>query len=432
MSNQLNILIIGSGGREHAIGWKVRQSPRCGKLYFAPGNGGTQQIGENLNCKVNDFAKLVLLAKEKQIDVVIVGPEAPLEAGIVDLFRMSKIPIVGPTKAAAQLETSKAFAKSLMNKVKVPTAGSMIFDNPGLARSWLLHNPGPRFVKASGLAAGKGAIPCISSEEAARAVHEIMEKRIFDDAGNQIVVEEWIQGIEISIHAFVEGAKYEVAPTTQDNKRLLPDGQTLPNGTNPNTGGMGAVGPVPTVDPSQVFAIRREIIEPTIDEMVDRGFPFSGILYPGLMMTSSGPKVLEFNVRGGDPETQVLMRLLKSDAVDLFEMLAKATLGEKKVEWHDDLCAVCVVVASGGYPGKIEKGYNIAGIEVATRIPEVEIFHAGTRYDDGEYYTDGGRVLGVTAVGKTFQAATGRAYQAIRCMSFPGMYYRQDIGGQYP
>ena len=428
----LNILVIGSGAREHSIGWKLSFSPRCGKLYFLPGNAGTAALGTNI---VTDVApspeNTAALARKLDIGLVIVGPEGPLAEGVVDVLREADIPVAGPTKHGARLETSKTFAKDFMREAGIPTASYHTFDDYVRALVHVRFKRRPLYIKANGLAGGKGAFPCHTAKEAEDILKRLMQKRELGEAGAQVVIEEFLEGPEISVHAFCDGLDIEMAPATQDHKRLLSDGQLRSDGTNPNTGGMGAYGPVPWVSEAELLNIERTIVEPVMNHLAQRnGDWYTGILYPGLMMTSEGPKVLEFNVRGGDPEMQVLMRLLKSDAVDLFEMVALGRFGERSVEWHKDRFVLCVTLAASGYPEKPRTGDVIDGIREAESGPNVRVFHAGTRREAGRLLTNGGRVLSVTATGPTLEHALAQAYRAVEHIHFEGMQFRPDIGRQ--
>lgn len=428
MSGKLNTLILGGGGREYAYGWKIAQSPRCGNLYFMPGNGGTALLGTNIPFSPPEWEALPSLVQQIGINLVLVGPEAPLAGGVVDILRTAGVAVVGPTKAAAQLETSKAWAKELMLENKIPTAPFCIFSNYDEAIDYVRTANRPLYIKASGLCGGKGAFPAPYVGEAERVLERLMVKRELGSAANEVVIEDTLSGYEISAHAFCDGTSYVMAPPTQDHKRLLPDGEYLPDGTNPNTGGMGAYGPVPGVSRHDLNGIK-DIVAHTLVGVAGRArCLYRGILYPGLMMTQDGPRVLEYNIRGGDPETQVLMRLLKSDALDLFEALAQGGLKDTRVEWHQDLHAVCVNLVSDGYPGKYRTGYPITGIEDAEVDPYIKVFHAGTEHHPGHgFFTNGGRVLSVTAVGSTLGDAVERAYKAVGEIHFDGMRYRKDI-----
>ncbi len=425
----MQILIIGGGGREHALAWKLSQSPRVKKIYIAPGNGGTAQIGENAPLPATAIKQLVEFAREKKIDLAVVGSDDALALGVVDEFQNAGLAIFGPSRAAAEIEASKAFAKSFMRTHKIPTAEFKVFKEYEQAIAYLKEQNGkfPLVVKASGLALGKGVMIAKTEEEAEAALRQIMVERIFGESGNEIVVEEFLDGQEISIHALSDGLTYQMFPPAQDHKRVF-EGDT-----GPNTGGMGTIAPLPWVQESDMDTITTDIVEPALRGLQSIGRPFTGILYPGVMMTSAGPKVLEFNARFGDPETQSYMRLLKTDLVELIESCLTQKLNEQKIEWHPGHAA-CVVLASGGYPGNYEKGKKISGLEQTQKIKGIELFHAGTVCENGSYYTAGGRVLGVTGQGETLQDALASAYAAAAEIHFEGMQYRKDIGAKtlYP
>lgn len=418
-----NILIIGGGGREHALAWKIAQSPRAEKIYVAPGNGGTAQTAENVPIAANDIAGLAAFAKKKAIALTVVGMDDPLALGVVDEFRKAGLLIFGPTKAADEIESSKVFAKQLMKEEGIPTADFETFADYDAASRYLNSKTAPIVVKASGLALGKGAIVCATLEEAHAAIKSIMVDRAFGDAGNEIVIEEFLEGQEISIEVFSDGKTWKMMPTAQDHKQI---GE---GDTGPNTGGIGTIAPVPWVTPDMLKTISDTIVEPALRGMAKRGRPFTGCFYPGLKMTPHGPKVLEFNARFGDPEPQSVLRLLKTDFLDILEACAEGTLDSLQIEWHQGYAA-CVVLVSGGYPNKYEKGKKITGIEEAKKITGVEIFHAGTVYENGAYYTSGGRVLGITAKSETLRGALDLAYEAAAKIHFDGMHYRKDIGAK--
>lgn len=421
----MDVLIVGSGGREHALAWKLKQSPRVGKIYVAPGNGGTRLLCENVNIEALDFENLAKFAKEKKIPLTVVGPDDPLALGIVDVFTKYGLRIFGPTKDAAQMESSKAFSKQLMTEAKIPTAEYQVFTNAAKARAYIRGKGAPIVVKASGLALGKGVYVCETLEEAEAAIDEIMVQKVHKDAGSEVVVEEYLNGPELSIHAITGGMSYVLFPASQDHKRAL-DGDK-----GANTGGMGAIVPVPWVTPDMMNTIEYQVVVPTLEALKQRGVQYKGVLYPGLIMSVNGPKVLEFNARFGDPECQAYMRLLKSDLLELIEASVDGRVFEMKssVEWNHGF-AVNIVVASGGYPESYEKGFPITGIEKAEEIEGVMVFHAATKYDNGRLVTSGGRVLGVSAVGPTLQEALNRAYKAIDCIHFDGMHFRRDIGAK--
>lgn len=421
----MKVLVIGKGGREHAIVWKLSQSPRVTKVYCAPGNAGTGIDGENVNIDVNDFDKLIKFAKKEQIGLTIVGPEEPLTLGIVDAFHKEGLRIFGPNRSAARLEGSKVFSKQLMRHADVPTAEFKIFDHPEPAKYWVDTREYPVVVKADGLAAGKGVIVCNTAEEAKKAIDRVMIQEEFGGrAGRQIVVEKRLEGEELSVLALVGGRAIMPLPGSQDHKAVF-DGDK-----GPNTGGMGAYCPASKATPELMAAIESEVFVPIVHSMKRARYPFSGLMYAGMMLTNQGPRVLEFNARFGDPETQPLLIRLKSDLLDLIEAVVDERLGEltdDQVVW-DPRPAVCVVMAAGGYPGKYENGRPIAGLDEAAKLPDVKVFHAGTKQDGNRVVTDGGRVLGVTALGDTLADAKARAYEAVKKISFKGAHYRTDIG----
>ena len=417
----MKVLIVGGGGREHAISWKLSQSPLLKKLYIAPGNGGTQKVGENVSISADDIEGLLDFVKREKIDLTVVGPEAPLVKGIVDLFNRKEFRIVGPDYKAAQLEGSKSFTKKLLKENNIPTAFYEEFENYDRAVDYIKSRGAPIVVKADGLAAGKGVTVAFSVDEALNALKKIMVDKAFGDAGKKVVIEEYLEGEEASYIVFTDGKNIVPLASSQDHKRAYDDDK------GPNTGGMGAYSPAPVVTPEIEKRIMEEIIFPTIKAMEKRGTPFRGILYGGLMITREGPKVLEFNVRFGDPETQPLLLRMKGDLLDTFVKLVEGRLDEAEVNWSDD-AAVCVVMASGGYPGKYEKGKLITGLEEAEKIENVVVFHAGTRYENGKYYTNGGRVLGVTALGRDIPSAIKRAYSAAERITWESTFYRKDIG----
>ena len=420
-----NVLIIGSGGREHALVWKLKQSPRVGKLYVAPGNGGTSLIAENVPIGVMEFDKLAQFASEKKIGLTVVGPDDPLAAGIVDLFHTRGLRIFGPTKEAAQIESSKVFAKQLMQDGKIPTAEFKVFNSYAAASAYVHTHGAPVVVKASELALGKGVYVCATIEEADAALHQIMIDKIHKDAGNEVVVEEYLDGPEVSVHALSDGLSYLMFPPAQDHKRALD------NDEGKNTGGMGVLAPVPWVTPDMMAGFETRVIRRTFDALLSRGIQFTGLFYPGLKITLDGPKVLEFNARFGDPECQVYMRLLKSDLLDLLEACTDHRIDDIKrsVEWGR-IFAVNIVLASGGYPDAYQTGFPIIGIKEAEKLDGVVVFHAGTTFENNQLVTSGGRVLGVSAVGETLKQALDRAYEAIGKIHFEGMHYRHDIGAK--
>ena len=421
MLQRMKILVIGSGGREHALLWKLAQSPRVTSLHCAPGNAGTAAIATNHPVAATDLAGLFSLAKTEKIDLTVVGPDDPLAAGIVDLFEKEGLRVFGPRASAARLEASKSFAKDFMVRHGIPTAGSATYSDPEAALAHCRSASYPLVVKADGLALGKGVVIAQSQEEAEEAVRQSMIEKVFGDAGNIVVIEEFLTGPECSIHALVDGKGYSLFPDAKDHKRALEGDQGL------NTGGMGTISPSRVADDAMQERIRKEVLDPFVRGLEADRLPFSGMLFPGLMMTPNGPKVLEFNCRFGDPETQSLMRRLKSDLLDLIEATIEGKLSSVTPEW-ETRAAVCIVLASGGYPGPIEKGKVITGIEEASLDPDVVVFHAGTAAKDGRVVTNGGRVLGVTALGATLEEARAKAYAAADKISFEGKQLRRDIG----
>ena len=419
------VLVVGSGGREHALAWKLAQSQHVAKVFMAPGNGGTASFAENIPISATSAPALLEFAKNNDIDLTVVGPDDALALGIVDAFKAAGLRIFGPNKAAAEIESSKAFAKAFMARHGIPTAKFQTFKKLEPARQYVENGKFPVVIKASGLALGKGVIIANDLQEAKNALKTMFMDRAFGDAANEVVIEEFLEGPEISIHVLSDGKDFVILPTSQDHKAALGGGR------GPNTGGMGTVAPLPWVSAEDIERIRKEIVKPALAGMSAESRPFTGLLYPGLKMTADGPKVLEFNARWGDPETQSYMRLIKSDLYDVFLACAEGRLAGQKVEWSGG-AACCVVLASGGYPGSYEKGKEISGIAAAEEISGVKVFHAGTAMKNGRLVTSGGRVLGVTATGDNLEKALQTAYQAIAEISFDGMYYRRDIGAASP
>ncbi|MGN6548057.1 MAG: phosphoribosylamine--glycine ligase [Aureliella sp.] len=423
----MKILIIGNGGREHALAWKIKQSPRATRVFVAPGNAGTARDAENVPIAAEDIPALVKFAKQERIDLTVVGPEAPLALGVVDAFQAENLRIFGPTQAAAQLESSKVFCKSLLRQADVPTADFQVFRDPDDAMRFVKGRfPGERdrcpvVVKADGLAAGKGVVVCKRRDDALEAIDRIARRREFGRAGNQIIIEERLEGQEASVLAITDGQTIIPLPPAQDHKPAF-DGDT-----GPNTGGMGAYCPTPIVDDAMMAWIEEHVLVPTVHAMKRNRKPFRGVLYAGLMLTASGPKVLEYNVRFGDPECQPLLMRLKTDIVDILEATVDKRLGELDPPEWDPRPAICVVMASQGYPGEYEKGRPITGIEAADEMEGVKVFHAGTRLDGDTVVTDGGRVLGVTALGNTISAAKLQAYTAVQKVRWSGAWCRKDI-----
>ncbi len=418
----MKILVIGSGGREHALVWKLSQSPLVKKVYCAPGNAGTAENAENLTIAADDITRLWRFARDNRVDLTVVGPEAPLVAGIVDEFRRQGLVIFGPTASAARLEGSKVFTKKLLRKASIPTADFAVFSRFPEAERYIDEgDEQPLVVKADGLASGKGVFVCATRAEAKAAVRSILQERNFGDAGSQIVIEECLVGQEASVLAIVDGDTIVPLEVAQDHKRAFDNDQ------GPNTGGMGAYCPAPVVTPEIMDEIVRRILVPTVHTMKVDGCPFSGVLYAGLMLTAGGPRVLEYNVRFGDPEAQPVLMRLKSDLAQVLMMAATGKLGELEgLDW-DPRPAVCVVMASEGYPGDYKKGHTIYGLDEADSLPDVKVFHAGTALKNGDVQNTGGRVLGVTALGDTIADAKQRAYQAVDKIRWNGGWCRRDI-----
>lgn len=414
----MNILVIGSGGREHALVWKIAQNPRVEQIFCAPGNAGIAELATCVPIGVHDFPTLAAFAEKEEIDLTVVGPEDPLLNGIVDYFEERGLKIFGPRRDAALLEGSKSFAKEIMINYNIPTAEYRSFTNYEEALSYVREKGAPIVIKADGLAAGKGVTVAFTLEEAEEALRNIMLDAIFGEAGSRVVVEEFLQGEEMTILSFVDGETVVPMVPSQDHKPVFD------NDKGPNTGGMGTYSPVPHYDDSVVQTAIDTIIIPTAKAMVKEGRPFRGILYTGLMLTEQGPKVIEYNARFGDPETQVVLPRLETDLLDIFFACVEGTLDQCDVKWKDN-AAVCVVLASGGYPGSYEKGKEITGL--FTDREDIVIFHAGTGEKDGKTVTSGGRVLGVTAIGKDLYEAREKAYEVIPQISFEGMHYRTDI-----
>ncbi|HVA97183.1 MAG TPA: phosphoribosylamine--glycine ligase [Candidatus Acidoferrales bacterium] len=416
-----NILIIASGGREHALGWRLAKSPQVGKIYFAPGNPGTATIGINTNIPATDFETQIAFAKKNKIDLTVAGPDDILAAGIVNAFQKAGLKIFGATKEAAQIESSKAFAKQLMKDANIPTAKYETFTDAKKAKAYVKKHGAPIVIKASGLALGKGVVVAQTLDEALAAVDDAMINKIFGNAGDEIVIEEFMTGKEVSIHAFSDGDHVVMFPTSRDHKPIY-DGNK-----GPNTGGMGTIAPLSEVSKKQLEEIKEKIVLPAIRELKKRGMPFVGCLYPGLMMTKDGPKVVEFNSRFGDPEFESYMRLLDSDLYEFLYACVDGTLDKIIVTWAKRF-ACCIILASAGYPASSHKGDIISGLE---NVPDdVVVMHLGTKEVDGNVVTNGGRVVGITATGKTLDEALKKAYKQIgkKGIHFPGMQFRKDIG----
>ncbi len=419
----MDVLVVGSGGREHALAWKLRQSPEVGRLYVAPGNAGTAALAENLPVAAEDIEGLLAAASERRVDLTVVGPEAPLAAGLSDRFASEGLAVFGPSQRAAQLESSKVFAKDLMARHGIPTAAYCTFRGYEEALAHVQAASYPLVVKASGLAAGKGVTVCHSAAEAEGALRRAMVEREFGAAGDEVIVEECLTGQEASVLAFTDGHTVRPMVVAQDHKPLL-DGDR-----GPNTGGMGSYAPAPIVGPELLGEITATILHPTIDGLRAEGILYRGVLYAGLMLTERGPRVLEFNVRFGDPETQAILPLLESDLLPVLLACLDGTLDRVDLRWSSRHC-LCVVLASPGYPGRYPKGLPISGLEEAAALPDTVIFHAGTSLEEGRVVTSGGRVLGVTALGDTLPEAARRAYEAVGRVHFEGMQYRRDIGAR--
>jgi phosphoribosylamine--glycine ligase len=417
----MDILVVGSGGREHALVWKLAQSMRVRNIYCAPGNPGIGQIAQCVNIKADNVAELVDFVAAQNIDLTIVGPEVSLSAGLVDALQAKGYKAFGPTQAAAEIEGSKAFAKHLMKKYHIPTGDYEVFTELEAALSYIEEKGAPIVVKADGLAAGKGVIVAMDKETAIKAVKSIMGDKIFGAAGHQVVLEEYLEGEEASLLAFSDGVRVAPMIAAQDHKRVFDHDE------GPNTGGMGTYAPAPVVTEEIRQQVVKEVLLPAVTAMAAEGRPYKGVLYAGLMITTEGPKVIEFNARFGDPETQVILPLLETDLVDICEAVIDGRLDRQVITW-DAGAAVCVVMASGGYPGDFEKGKEISGLGDADGMPGVITFHAGTGKTDGKLVTAGGRVLGVTARGDSIATAIERAYQGVSKIQFSGMHYRKDIG----
>ncbi len=417
----MRVFVIGSGGREHTLVWKIAQNKDVEKIYCAPGNAGIAELAELVPISVDELDKLAEFAKGNKVDLTVVGPEAPLTEGIVDLFESKGLKVFGPSKKAAQIEGSKIFSKELMKKYKIPSAGFEVFDSADAAKEYLEKKGAPIVVKADGLAAGKGVIICKTKEEAIEAVDEIMVEKRFGEAGDKLIVEEMLEGEEASIIAFSDGKNVQLMPSSQDHKRVFDNDEGL------NTGGMGAYSPAPVITKEMEQRVLNEVIIPTVKAMEKEGVPFKGILYAGLMISGDVINVLEFNGRFGDPETQVVLPRMNSDLVSAMNACVDGTLADEKIVWSENP-ATCVVMASGGYPGKYEKGIEISGLDEANALEGVTVFHAGTKSEDGNIVTNGGRVLGVTATASSVKESIEKAYEAVSKISFEGAHFRKDIG----
>lgn len=416
----MKILVIGSGGREHALTWKLKPSPAVDQIFCAPGNAGTAEIADNVPIPATDLSQLRDFAKQNDVDLTVVGPDDPLAMGIADLFAAAKLRIFGPTKSAARLESSKIFAKELMRAQKVPTADARTFSDSDAALRYCDQMKFPVVIKADGLALGKGVIITSDSQEAKATISAMMNECRFGEAGRRIVIEEFLRGTECSLHALVDGKNYRLLESARDHKRVFDGDQ------GPNTGGMGAFSPANNWDAQLQSQFEKEIMRPVLDGLAKEDVIYRGLLYPGLMITTDGPRVLEFNCRFGDPETQALLPRMKSDLVPVLEATIDGKIDRSSIEW-DQRASVTVVLASGGYPGKYETGKKISGLDEAAKLEDVQVFHAGTKRVGGETVTAGGRVLAVTALGPTIASARNRAYEAVSRIRFDGCHYRRDI-----
>ena len=427
----MKILVIGSGGREHALVWKLAQSPHATQMWCAPGNAGiaqertekTETAVECVNVSAEDLPALLAFAQEKKIELTVVGPDNPLALGIVDLFQKHGLKIWGVNQKAAQFESSKVFSQKFMEKYGIPTAAAGTFSDSVAAKQFAATLDGKCVVKADGLALGKGVLICTNQIEAEKAVDEIMVSKAFGAAGANVVIQEFLEGIEVSLHALCDGTTAKIFPTSQDHKRALDGDLGL------NTGGMGTYSPTPFLTDTQLADTTRQVLEPFMRGCAAEGIDYRGLLYPGVMLTKNGPKILEFNARFGDPETQVYLTRLENDLVELLDASVSGTLDKIELKWKSD-ASVCVVMASGGYPGNYAKGKPIHGLVEAAKLPDVKVFHAGTARNGNEIVTNGGRVLGVTALGKDLKAAQAAAYAAVEKIHFDGAQFRRDIAAK--
>jgi phosphoribosylamine--glycine ligase len=427
----MKLLVIGSGGREHALVWKLAQSPHVTQMWCAPGNAGIAEerlaksgaLVECVNIGAEDLPMLLAFAREKKTDLTVVGPDNPLALGIIDLFQANGVRIWGPNKRAAQFEASKAFSQNFMDRHGIPTARAGTFDEPLKAKTFAKSLGDGCVVKADGLALGKGVLVCHDEDASFRAIDEILVSKAFGAAGAHIVIQEFLEGIEISLHALCDGKVAKLFPTSQDHKRALDNDEGL------NTGGMGTYSPTPFLSDAELARVGKQILDPWLKGCAEEGIDYRGILYPGIMLTKSGPKVLEFNARFGDPETQVYLTRLENDLVELLDASANGTLAQHQLRWKKE-AAVCVVMASGGYPGGYAKGKMISGLDEANASPNTKVFHAGTAAFDRNIVTNGGRVLGVTALGRDLQTAYANAYAAVDKIRFDGAHFRRDIAAK--
>ena len=420
--DKLKVLVIGSGGREHALAWKLAQSPRVEKIFCAPGNAGIAEIAECVPLQTGDFAVLEKFVRDNEIDLTVVGPEATLAQGITDFFNSKNLKIFGPTKSAARLESSKVFAKNFMGKYSIPTASFNTFSSYESALAFVeaLSAEKKLVVKADGLAAGKGVLICDNKNAAKAAIAQVMKDKVFGSAGKELVIEEFLEGEEASLQIFLDSTNYALMAAAQDHKRIND------NDKGPNTGGMGAYAPAPVADAETIKLVEKQIIKPLISGLKKEGIEYKGVLYIGLMISNGKPYVIEFNCRFGDPETQVVLPLLKTDLVDIIESTINGELDNLAVEWYNST-TVCVVLASGGYPGDYKKDIEILGLEEAKKLSDTVIFHAGTALKSGKVVSSGGRVLGVTGLGRNIKDAVKKAYEGASKIHFEGMHFRKDI-----
>jgi len=419
----MKVLVIGSGGREHALAWKIKQSPKVSQLYAAPGNPGIGEFAQCINLAVDDIQALADFAEKEKIDLTVVGPEVPLVAGLVDEFNTRGLRVFGPTQRAAEIEGSKVFMKDLLKKYQLPTADYAVFTESAEAIKYIETKGAPIVVKADGLAAGKGVIVAGTVEEAVDAVKDMLQDNLFGQAGERIIVEDCLKGEEVSLLAFTDGQTVIPMVAAQDHKRAYDGDQ------GPNTGGMGAYSPVPHIPQALIDRIVEEAIKPTVKAMAAEGREYKGVIYAGLMLTPQGPSILEYNARFGDPETQVILPRLKTDLVEIMEAVIDGSLEKLTIQWKEE-AALCVVMAAQGYPGSYQKGEVIEGLDKANSLDGVVVFQAGTASKEEHIVTAGGRVLGVTALGKTLEDAQKNAYEAVTKISFQGAQYRQDIGSK--
>ena len=419
----MKVLVIGGGGREHTLVWKINQSPKVSKVYCAPGNAGISRLAQCVNIDTDSIEKLIDFAKKEKIDLTVVGPELPLSKGIVNEFNRKGLRIFGPSKEAAEIESSKVFSKYLLKKYNIPTTNYEVFQNSEKALDYIQQQTFPLVIKADGLAAGKGVFIVENLLEAKDALNALMDEKKFGEAGRQVIIEEFLDGEEVSILAFCDGKTVVPMVSSQDHKKIFD------NDLGPNTGGMGAYSPVPFYPDELEKRVLEEILKPTVKGLQNEGKEYKGVLYAGLILTKEGPKVLEFNARFGDPETQVILPRLKTDLIDILNAVIENTLHKINIEWGDN-AAVCVVVASGGYPGNYHKGKVISGLERLEKMENIIAFHAGTKFQDNQVITSGGRVLGVTAWDETISKAKEKAYKAVKEIYFEDMYYRKDIAAK--